>query len=782
MDLEGCLVGGVYEVKRRLQSGYFGVTWLAENKTTNRDVCLKTFFNESQSQRKELVILKQLCEGHFEHDYICRVLDVCIDRSPVLNGSGVVLGRIQFVVFEYCSGSDLFNFLCSGPWEKHRKVSNFSEPLARHYFKQVLLGVMYLHERGMYHRDIKPENCVLDDNLNLKLTDFGTNKYFADADPMKLIRTKTRGVGTETYRAPEVNSGLDYDPAAADVWSLGVTLFFFVGVEQMFAKVQTLDSYSKQIIAPLGIYFPFPLHCSKLDSYLRRSVYCTCNGSCTYNDTWYINKWCLFLRVQLFVYIREADLRGRGVNGSLKGSALPNESFWSEWECLKVSISPGLRDLLNRIFVLDAGLRITLRDILRHPWVTMEDGMSPDIIKMEMENRCPSAIRMSRDASPLLVGSKLLGGVDRVVLRESLSGANKEDIAFPEDSEIWQWSLQIEHLESLQLRISGGDAQEVMMDLNITLELVRNVLKEPANERHRQVMVDHISNEWIAQLFLIVGFLPKDNSLVLLDEYLDLNLLNCAVSYLQGIELAVTRAAIYTQCTDDGNSEGFEEDMEMEAGVMPLEEEEEEEITTFRDSVTLRGESVTEYDTSSSQSFFNNPISTTATASGSDPLTIPISMHQFYNRSISSNEDNMSQETAIASSQESMWAPGSVSTQSSQDDLPDGYQLVHEWNVDFSPWHRLIELSSTLQIHEPKQYRAAAEFCKMSGLLCSYGLYQVVCHDQLAMYCRGNIASFSMRIVNQIVDGLCKVFISTWCMCGNDEWALVLERLSKDMQ
>ena len=34
---------------------------------------------------------------------------------------GSVIGRIQFVVFEYCSGSDLFNFLCSGPWEKHKK-------------------------------------------------------------------------------------------------------------------------------------------------------------------------------------------------------------------------------------------------------------------------------------------------------------------------------------------------------------------------------------------------------------------------------------------------------------------------------------------------------------------------------------------------------------------------------------------------------------------------------------------------------------------------------------
>ena len=50
-------------------------------------------------------------------------------------------------------------------------------------------------------------------------------------NPMQLLRTKTRGVGTESYRAPEVNSGLEYDPAAADVWSLGVMLFFFVSIQ-----------------------------------------------------------------------------------------------------------------------------------------------------------------------------------------------------------------------------------------------------------------------------------------------------------------------------------------------------------------------------------------------------------------------------------------------------------------------------------------------------------------------------------------------------------------------
>ena len=56
------------------------------------------------------------------------------------------------------------------------RVSGFPEPLARHYFTQTLLAVMYLHERRVFHRDIKPENCVLDHNFNLKLTDFGTNK------------------------------------------------------------------------------------------------------------------------------------------------------------------------------------------------------------------------------------------------------------------------------------------------------------------------------------------------------------------------------------------------------------------------------------------------------------------------------------------------------------------------------------------------------------------------------------------------------------------------------
>lgn len=42
-----------------------------------------------------------------------------------------------------------------------------------------------------------------------------------------------------------------------------------VGIEVMVERVGSLDPYSRSVLAPLGILFPFPLFCSKLDSYLR---------------------------------------------------------------------------------------------------------------------------------------------------------------------------------------------------------------------------------------------------------------------------------------------------------------------------------------------------------------------------------------------------------------------------------------------------------------------------------------------------------------------------------
>jgi polo-like kinase 1 len=57
--------------------------------------------------------------------------------------------------------------------ELQRRRKKLTEPEARYYMHQLLLGVQYLHERNIIHRDLKLGNLFLNDNLQVKLGDFG---------------------------------------------------------------------------------------------------------------------------------------------------------------------------------------------------------------------------------------------------------------------------------------------------------------------------------------------------------------------------------------------------------------------------------------------------------------------------------------------------------------------------------------------------------------------------------------------------------------------------------
>lgn len=91
---------------------------------------------------------------------------------------------------------------------------------AQRYFKQLLSAVEYLHSRGVAHRDLKPENLLLDENDNLKVTDFGMATVYRLQGKERCLDKRC---GTLPYVAPEVLTR-PYHAEPADVWSCGIIL------------------------------------------------------------------------------------------------------------------------------------------------------------------------------------------------------------------------------------------------------------------------------------------------------------------------------------------------------------------------------------------------------------------------------------------------------------------------------------------------------------------------------------------------------------------------------
>jgi 5'-AMP-activated protein kinase, catalytic alpha subunit len=102
--------------------------------------------------------------------------------------------------------------------------------------------VDYCHSRGVYHRDLKPENLLLDENENLKVSDFGLSALAESKRQDGLLHT---ACGTPAYVPPEVLSRKGYSGAKADVWSCGVILFVLAAGYLPFRDTNLIRMYRK---------------------------------------------------------------------------------------------------------------------------------------------------------------------------------------------------------------------------------------------------------------------------------------------------------------------------------------------------------------------------------------------------------------------------------------------------------------------------------------------------------------------------------------------------------
>ncbi|RWW32724.1 hypothetical protein GW17_00002584, partial [Ensete ventricosum] len=231
-----------YEIGRLLGKGTFAKVYYARNIRTSQSVAIKVIDKEKVlkvgliDQIKREISVTRLVR----HPNIVELYEVMATRSKI------------YFVLEYVKGGELFNKVAKG---------RLKEDVARKYFQQLINAVDFCHSRGVYHRDLKPENLLLDDNGNLKISDFGLSALAECKRQDGLLHTTC---GTPAYVAPEVLSRKGYDGAKADIWSCGVILFVLMAGYLPFHDPNLIEMYRKIGKAEFRCPNWFPMDVRKL--------------------------------------------------------------------------------------------------------------------------------------------------------------------------------------------------------------------------------------------------------------------------------------------------------------------------------------------------------------------------------------------------------------------------------------------------------------------------------------------------------------------------------------
>ena len=116
-----------------------------------------------------------------------------------------------YIAMEYCEGETLKQVITrEAPLDPARAIA---------ITKQILVAARFAHRRNVIHRDLKPHNVILDEEQNVKVTDFGIARAGAsDITEVGAI------MGTAQYLSPEQAQGRPVTEES-DLYSIGVVLF-----------------------------------------------------------------------------------------------------------------------------------------------------------------------------------------------------------------------------------------------------------------------------------------------------------------------------------------------------------------------------------------------------------------------------------------------------------------------------------------------------------------------------------------------------------------------------
>jgi len=184
-----------YEPEKFLGVGAYGEVWVAREQNTGRRVAIKFYAHRSGLDWSLLSREVEKLAFLFADRYVVQLLGVGWDAEP------------PYYIMEYLDRGSLAERLQQGPLPVDEAVR---------LFRDVAVGLVHAHGKGVLHCDLKPANILLDQDEKPRLADFGQSRMSTEQVP---------ALGTLFYMAPE-QADLEAVPDARwDVYALGALLY-----------------------------------------------------------------------------------------------------------------------------------------------------------------------------------------------------------------------------------------------------------------------------------------------------------------------------------------------------------------------------------------------------------------------------------------------------------------------------------------------------------------------------------------------------------------------------
>uniref|UniRef100_A0AAR2J0I3 Serine/threonine-protein kinase PLK n=1 Tax=Pygocentrus nattereri TaxID=42514 RepID=A0AAR2J0I3_PYGNA len=134
-----------------------------------------------------------------------------------------------YIFLELCSRKSLAHI-----WKARHTLT---DPEVRYYLRQIISGLKYLHNKGILHRDLKLGNFFVNENMDLRLGDFGL------AAKLETVEQRKKTIcGTPNYLAPEVLNRQGHG-TESDVWSLGCVMYTLLCGNPPFETLDLKETY-----------------------------------------------------------------------------------------------------------------------------------------------------------------------------------------------------------------------------------------------------------------------------------------------------------------------------------------------------------------------------------------------------------------------------------------------------------------------------------------------------------------------------------------------------------